>query len=81
MFHPTGRAREDGVRRTLYAMASTMGEDPNAFSGCLVWRTAQQCNNWQRCAMKTASALTVVKILVVHSRFPFANFHGHLGSP
>ena len=41
----------------------------------------QQCNNWQRCAMKTASALTVVKILVVHSRFPFANFHGHLGSP
>ena len=42
---------------------------------------AQQCNNGQTCAMKTASALTVVKILVVHSRFPFANFHGHLGSP
>src|ERR1051325_3716836 len=35
--------------------------------------------NWQRCAMKTASALTVVKILVVHSRFPFANFHGAPG--
>ena len=44
MYHPTGRAREEGVRRTLYAMASTMGEDPNAFSGRLVWRAAQQCN-------------------------------------
>ena len=81
MFHPTGRAREEGVRRTLYAMASTMAEDPNAFSGRLVWRAAQQCNNWQRCAMKTASALTAMEIRLVHSRFPFANFHGHLGSP
>ncbi len=60
-------------------MASTMGEDPNTFSGCLVWRAAQQCNDWQRCAMTRASALTVVKILVVNSRFPFANFPEHLG--
>ena len=60
-------------------MASTMGDDPNAFSGCLVWRAAQQCNNWQRCAIKTAFALTVVKVLVANYRFPLANFHRHLG--
>ena len=52
---------------------------PLAVASCGAPRSS--ATNWQRCAMKTASAFTVVKILVVHSRFPFANFHGHPGSP
>jgi len=34
----------------------------------------RQCNNWHRCAMKAAPALSVVNILVANSRFPFATF-------
>jgi len=37
--------------------ANVHGQDPSAFSGGLVWRTAQQCNNRHSCTMKTASAL------------------------
>ena len=64
------------MRRTLYAMASTMAEDPNAFSGRLVWRAAQQCNNVAEVRRETASALTLAKMAVVHSPFVLAHFRG-----